>query len=76
MASKSDKKVESSKEPTYAEMEKMMQDILSKLSEGSLSLDEQVKLGQEGQALLTKMEAKLKELREKVQSLSKPDQPK
>ncbi len=76
MASKSEKKAAAEQEPTYGEMEKRMQEILSELSQGSLSLDEQVKLGQEGQELLAKMETKLNKLREKVQSLAKPDQPK
>ncbi len=61
---------------TYAAMEKRMQEILKDLNDEKLSLDEQIKLGEEGQALLDRMEKKLDELRAKVSNLSKASEAK
>lgn len=57
-------------EQSYQDMEKRMEEILSKLKDESLSLDEQISLGEEGQLLLKKMESVLDELKKRVDEIS------
>lgn len=58
-------------EKTYKEMEERMEEIINLLSNDSLSLDEQIKLGEEGQNLLLEMQKKLDEIKQKVDTISK-----
>lgn len=55
---------------TYKELEDQMEQILSKLNDSSLSLDEQVTLGEKGQEIIKEMESRLSVLKEKVDKLS------
>lgn len=64
-------KKSAAKPMTYAEMEARVQAIIQALSDDSLGLDQQVALGEEGQALLNQMDAKLTELKKKVSGISK-----
>lgn len=56
---------------TYKEMEDRMEEIISLLSNDTLSLDEQIKLGEEGQNLLIDMQKKLDEIKQKVDTITK-----
>lgn len=55
---------------SYQDMEKRMEEILGRLKDESLSLDEQIALGEEGRKLIERMEKILDELKKKVDVIS------
>lgn len=59
------------KEEDYMTMESKLKTIISALSDSSLSLEKQIQLGEQGQILIQKMQAKLDEMQKKVDSISK-----
>jgi len=63
----STKKVTSEK---YQDMEKRMNEIINKLSDESISLDEQLELGEEGKLLLDKMQKKLDEINARIEKIT------
>lgn len=60
------KKTEKAKEVNYQELEDKLKDIIAKLDDENLPLDEAGKLYQEGKDTLKEMDAKLKELSSQV----------
>ncbi|HBR86138.1 MAG TPA: exodeoxyribonuclease VII small subunit [Firmicutes bacterium] len=62
-----------SQEMTFAQMEARIKEIINTLSNSDIGLDEQVKLGEEGSAILDQMSKKLDELEKKANSIIKTD---
>ena len=58
---------------TFAQMEARIKEIINTLSNSDIGLDEQVKLGEEGSAILDQMSKKLDELEKKANSIIKTD---
>lgn len=55
---------------SYQELENEINQILSNLQDDGLSLDEQIKIGEKGQKVLTEMGKRLDALKEKVDKIS------
>lgn len=62
-----------SQEMTFSQMEARIKEIINTLSNSDIGLDEQVKLGEEGSAILDQMSKKLDELEKKANSIIKTD---
>ena len=58
---------------TFAQMEARIKEIINTLSNSDIGLDEQVKLGEEGSAILDQMSKTLDELEKKANSIIKTD---
>lgn len=58
---------------SYADLEKKMTEILQKLQDSDVSLDEQVALGEQGQEILKEMQKRLDAIKLKVEKISSSD---
>lgn len=58
------------KKMTYEEMENRVKEIIFQIDDESVSLDQQIALGEEGKELLDSMEKTLSELRAKIAKIS------